>query len=83
LVNIEIDYLVIKDEKFGVNQICNFGEKEILEFPHFVFQAVNQPKTVITGEFDVSCTIMGNFSQTNFNIKVVTFCYLLFDKSLV
>ena len=31
-------------------------------------EAVDQPKTVITGEFDVSCTIMGNFSQTNFNI---------------
>ena len=37
MVNIVIDYLVIKDEKFDVNQICNFWEKEILEFPHFVF----------------------------------------------
>ena len=41
-------------------------------------EAVDQPKTVITGEFDVSCTITGNFSQTNFNITVVTFYYLLF-----
>ena len=41
-------------------------------------EAVDQPKTVITGEFDVSCTIMGNFSQTNIDITVVTFYYLLF-----
>ena len=36
-------------------------------------EAVDQPKTVIAGEFDISCTIMGNFSQANFNITVVTF----------
>jgi len=41
-------------------------------------EAVDQPKTVITGEFDVSCTIMRNFSLTNIDITVVTFYYLLF-----
>jgi hypothetical protein len=40
-------------------------------------EAVDQLKTVITGEFDVSCTITGNFSQTNFNITIVAFYYLL------
>jgi hypothetical protein len=29
LVNIVIDFLVIIYEKFGVNQICNFWQKEI------------------------------------------------------
>jgi hypothetical protein len=41
-------------------------------------EAVDQLKTVITGEFDVSCAITGNFLQTNFNITIVAFYYLLF-----
>ena len=41
-------------------------------------EAVDQPKTVITGEFDVSCTITHTFSLTNIDITVVTFYYLLF-----
>lgn len=31
-------------------------------------EAVDQPKTVITGEFDISSTIMRNSTRTNFNI---------------